>query len=300
MVTIPVIDSDGNFCFNKYRMFEGDAKYRYDKGSTSRLYNTQNINPEDNTIYVTEGEFDAMVLQTEGLNAITTTGGAGSYKVEWFEPYRDYIIVLCFDADNAGYEHCVKLYLQLVEAGFETGIKMMLPSPNKFLKDVTDYYTAGYGDKFKELPVIAIETGLHPDEYREMAEESNPKENGRNRFYYDEFARLAQNKLDIEIRQKKAAARKVDYDGDDLNEIKDKVEIGRYVPEVYNKKPMKCFWHTDRNPSMIYNPPEHKTHPNTLHCFSCGAHKSVIDVVMYQSKCEFKEALEIIKKDIGK
>ena len=48
-----------------------------------------------------------------------------------------------------------------------------------------------------------------------------------------------------------------------------------------------CLWHNDNKPSMKYYD---KT--NQVHCFSCGKHGDVIDVVMQQRGVSFKEALK--------
>jgi hypothetical protein len=54
-----------------------------------------------------------------------------------------------------------------------------------------------------------------------------------------------------------------------------------------------CFLgvHEDKTPSM-----KHNKNTNTVHCFGCHAHMSVIDVEMKLSNCDFKQAVKNILK----
>jgi CHC2 zinc finger len=48
-----------------------------------------------------------------------------------------------------------------------------------------------------------------------------------------------------------------------------------------------CLFHTDKEPSMhVYD--------NKYHCFACGTHGSVVDIIMKLYSCTFKQAVEKI------
>jgi len=289
-ITIPVFDKTGVFCFNKYRLLEGDIKYRYDKGSQSRLYNTQNVNPNFKVLYITEGEFDAMVLQSLGCNAVSSTGGAGTFDPLWLEDYFSHSIRIVFDNDNAGIRAAVRLFKTLQNRSFDVSVVEMRPV--SALNDVTDYWKYNKMDTFFKLPLITINASKPSTWYQQLSRSFGTD---RNISYYVEFQKIAEEKEELESRKAKYAESK-DF-GDDLNRIKLETPIPHYIHSLSRKKFAECLWHNDNNPSMQYNPPEHQKHPNSLHCYSCGAHKSVIDVVMKIYELDFKEAVEKIKKD---
>lgn len=73
--------------------------------------------------------------------------------------------------------------------------------------------------------------------------------------------------------------------------IKDWIE--EHTPYRFNSGGfVNCFLgtHEDKTPSMKYNS------NNTVHCFGCHAHLSVIDVEMNLSGCDFKQAVKNICK----
>jgi hypothetical protein len=53
-------------------------------------------------IFLLEGEMDLLLATQHGLNAITTTGGAGTWKAEWNELFRNRTVYICYDNDTAG------------------------------------------------------------------------------------------------------------------------------------------------------------------------------------------------------
>jgi CHC2 zinc finger len=53
----------------------------------------------------------------------------------------------------------------------------------------------------------------------------------------------------------------------------------------------RCLWHEEDTGSMKYYPKN-----NTTHCFGCGKHGDVIDVVMKQFNVNFTSALKILLK----
>ena len=73
-IVIPVLDIEGTHIFNKYRRDpagpEDVPKYKYETGSTSALYNAHTIKGAQNqTIFITEGELDCLVLNSFGFLA---------------------------------------------------------------------------------------------------------------------------------------------------------------------------------------------------------------------------------------
>ena len=57
-----------------------------------------------------------------------------------------------------------------------------------------------------------------------------------------------------------------------------------------------CPWHEDTHPSLtLYE----RTGENRCHCFSCGKGGSVLDFVMQQLSCSFKDACEWLSREYG-
>lgn len=73
-----------------------------------------------------------------------------------------------------------------------------------------------------------------------------------------------------------------------VKENTDIIEVAQtYGLEVNNQNKALCLFHPDNNPSMSFK-------GNYYHCFSCGAHGSVIDLVM--ELCELDKPIEAVKQ----
>lgn len=57
------------------------------------------------TVYVTEGEKDALALISHGKVATCNPGGAGKWRVEYAEHLRDATVIVCADKDEPGRKH---------------------------------------------------------------------------------------------------------------------------------------------------------------------------------------------------
>lgn len=54
------------------------------------------------TVYLFEGEMDTLLARQNGLNAVTTTGGAGTWRDQWSREFAGRDVVICYDEDAAG------------------------------------------------------------------------------------------------------------------------------------------------------------------------------------------------------
>ena len=59
---------------------------------------------------------------------------------------------------------------------------------------------------------------------------------------------------------------------------------------------MNCLWHDDKKPSLVLYNKESDKH---CHCYACGAHHSVIDLVMKLEDWTFKEACQWLSNEFG-
>jgi hypothetical protein len=144
-LTIPVFDKNGRVIFFKLRRLpeheeSNPTKYRYTKDAQADLYGAELLNNVLNDpVIITEGELDALVLRDWGYIAVSSTGGAGTFKSKWTEYFNKVsAIFFCFDNDEIGKREAVnhaKLFrnknVYIVDIPRENGVK-----------DVTDYKTS--------------------------------------------------------------------------------------------------------------------------------------------------------------
>lgn len=123
---IPVKDANGILCFTKERCFEGTKFYIPAKTKTI-LFNSSVLKNNPKYILITAGEIDCIRLDQEGLLAVSSTSGEGTFKAEWVDQVREIPKkVLCLDNDIKGIQATRKLLLDLPDSKviqFPTGIK---------------------------------------------------------------------------------------------------------------------------------------------------------------------------------
>jgi len=110
-VTIPIYDRFG-VCRNIRYMAtpESDSVYKAinEKGMGAiRLFPEQRMTLEKKVLLV-EGEFDCLVGRSFGLPAVTWTGGAMSWGDEHTMLFKDKLVWICYDTDEAGKEGAKK------------------------------------------------------------------------------------------------------------------------------------------------------------------------------------------------
>lgn len=103
-IVIPIFNADGLWLYNKYRRDPARTdgpKYSYDKGGQSALYGIDKIT-NATQIILAEGELEVLILETNGFVAVSSTGGAGTFKQEWIDLLLGKDLFICFDNDEAG------------------------------------------------------------------------------------------------------------------------------------------------------------------------------------------------------
>lgn len=140
-IAIPIPNKIGEFIFFKYRKDPDDqsdkAKYWYDPGVSAELYGWENISEQ--AVVLCEGEFDRLVLESQGISAITSTGGAGTFKDEWIKELENIPnLSICYDCDDTGFDNAKKRLEKLPNAKF-----ISLSGLPNGLKDITDFFVSG-------------------------------------------------------------------------------------------------------------------------------------------------------------
>lgn len=113
-----------------------DAKYIQIAGGRVGIFNADILWSATKCV-VSEGEIDAMLLHQLGYHAVTSTGGAGSWRCEWAKFFTHIgTVKILFDNDSAGKEGAAKVRASMRRASIVT-----LPEG---IKDVGELWAAGY------------------------------------------------------------------------------------------------------------------------------------------------------------
>lgn len=118
----------------RFRRLEGEPKYDAPTGSSGHLYRVRNSTAP--VVYVAEGEFDTLVLEQLGFDAVGVPG-AQAFKKEWvylLEGCDE--VVTVFDGDDAGAEGARRIRDLLAK---QVRVRSVALPPGK---DVTDCFLA--------------------------------------------------------------------------------------------------------------------------------------------------------------
>lgn len=306
-IEIPIFDVYGHHIFSKYRKnpFSNDdsPKYKYEPGSTSTLYNAHTVvGLKNQTIFITEGELDALVLNSFGFLAVSSTGGCSTFKIEWAEMLKDNDVYIVYDKDDAGIRGSLKVNKMIPHA------KIVYFPENFRGKDITDFFRSHTVAEFlkcvdkaetwtlpydpyqkpitkKEVDVIMNELKLESSLLLERKRRRN--ETNEPTAQIDILLEMINNRLDYWKKYKMSLTRKANIDMSDIEKARS-VPIYRYV-RFNNSGFAPCLWHSEKTPSMKYYPDRNK-----VYCFGCNAHKDVIDVVMQKDVVDFNRAIKLI------
>ena len=73
------------------------------KGSKAALFGLPYLHPKLRRVVVCEGHWDVLALLSVGIEAVSSTTGAGTFREAWLDHFpQEIIVILCFDNDGAG------------------------------------------------------------------------------------------------------------------------------------------------------------------------------------------------------
>ena len=270
-IVIPVLDSKGEFSFNKYRrnpMVDAKPKYLYDKGGRITLYGLFKAQKEK-SILITEGEMDCLVAWSANIPSVTSTGGSNSFQEEWAKLLKDKEITICFDNDESGGTGMVKILKFLPHAYI-----VFLPD-RPGIKDISDYVANG-GD-LTEL----IRTRVHFTCLQDVIDDRSKRLSiWQSTWFHDAYIKEHTKPIYVQSEWKGS------NDGDAIARAK-QYPIGNLIKFDRMSKAL-CIWHSENSPSLHYY-----KDTNTVYCFGgCGKHGDSIDVYRQLHNCSFKEAIK--------
>jgi DNA primase len=265
-ITIPIFNREGDVAFFKFAKAPNDPlpvpKIVASPGAYAELYGWEVIEQRPQQVIICEGEFDRLVLETHGFQAVTSTAGAGGFRSEWAAEFKDISrVFICFDRDDAGRRGALRTAWMIPHAKI-----VELPEEVGEGGDVSDLFVRlGWsGDAFEKLLEQAAPAPLRKSENSSSLERtySNASPLGK---------RVQRIKQAIPIEQ----------------------VIGQYVKLNAGSKSLTglCPFHEDRNPSLAVYPST-----STFHCYGCGKHGDVISFVKEVEHMSFLQALDTLDR----
>ena len=264
-ITVPVFDREGRFAFFKLAKDPEDKsdtpKMLATPGAHAELYGWERVLVKPEQIIICEGEFDRLVLESRGLAAVTSTGGAATFRREWAEAFREIpTIYMCFDNDTAGREGAERVARLIPQARI-----VRLPEEVGEGGDVTDFFVRLGRSRDEFLDLLKTAQLVPQTERREQPVPAQPR---------------VRPTTDNEVERLKS-----------LVAIEDL--IGHYVPlrpsgENYCTH---CPFHEDRKPSFVVFP-----RTQSFHCFGCRTRGDVLTFLMRSEDLSFPEALKVLRE----
>ena len=278
-IHIPIKDKENNHLFKKTRRLPEDhnsIKYKMQAGSTATLFGQQFLDRSD-TIWITEGELDALVLYSHNLIAVSSTSGCKTFKPEWVDLLKNKKLYICYDNDQAGQEGMANLYNFFPKAFY-----VFVPQ-EAYVKDISDYYERG--GNITSLEALAIQFNSIDDIEKELRKR---RANWQQTYFH---SKILKEKLKQEtkfVHKKLPPAKQQKFDNDKERALA--VPITEFVDFRPHRKAL-CLFHKEKTPSMTYYP-----QTNTFYCWGCGKSGDVIDIVMCLNNMSFKEAMDFLNK----
>ena len=107
--TIPIRDDRGNLVNVRLHNAKKDPKIinytegKWKYGSPARLFGLNElVKYKGKQVIITEGEWDRLLLQQEGMMAVTSTHGCSVFRPEWIRFFKDKDVSLIYDCDKEG------------------------------------------------------------------------------------------------------------------------------------------------------------------------------------------------------
>jgi DNA primase len=262
-ITIPIFNRDGVFSFFKLAKAPDDTsdspKMLAPPGTQAELYGWERLQPTPPEVIICEGEFDRLMLESRCFRAVTSTGGAGVFRREWAEYFREIpSVYICFDRDAAGKAGARKVARLIPHARV-----VELPEEVGEGGDITDFF---------------VRLGRTEEDFRRLLEQSQPLPMEIESAPAKPIGPLNEYRREIEALKQ----------GTRIEHI-----AGRYLELRPSGRGLiaKCSFHDDQHPSFVVYPDS-----QSFHCFGCQAHGDVIAFLMQVEHLTFREAVELLRK----
>lgn len=266
-ITIPVFNRTGVCAFFRLAKDPDDpspnSKMLSSRGSHVDLYGWEVLRLQPKRVIICEGEFDRLVLEANGFEAVTSTGGAATFRAEWADAFSEIPeVYICFDRDVVGYEGAIAVgrlvqHAKLVELSAEVGDR----------GDVTDFF---------------VRLGKTSQEFEELLSKAQSVPLAGTQV--DRSIAISAGKTNAELREK-------------IDHLKRETPIESVVQSYIELRPSGttllglCPFHDDRTPSFTVFP-----QARSFHCFGCGAHGDVLNFLQRVEHLSFRQALATLER----
>ncbi len=264
-ITIPISDRDREIAFFRLARDPEDTadgpKMYATPGSSIELYGWEVVACKPQRIIIAEGEFDRLVLEAQGFHAVTSTGGAGSFRAEWAEHFLQIPeVYICFDRDEAGRRGAERVGRLIPHARI-----VHLPDEVGEGGDVTDFF---------------VRLGRSREDFARFLAEAQPA---------PPATRPKTQTCAASATSPELAAR--------VERVKQTISIEDFIAQYIELRPSgrnvigRCPFHEDRSPSLVVFP-----ETRTFHCFGCRAGGDVISFLRLKANLSFAEALDSLER----
>lgn len=220
---------------------------------------------EPKQIIICEGEFDRLVLEGKGFLAVTSTGGAGTFRDEWAKAFASIPkVYVCYDNDNAG-----RMGAERVASLISHAKMVELPAEVGEAGDVTDFF---------------VRLGKSREEFQKLLDEAMPVPPSPHEVKPQPLP--AASSLNPELRQR-------------VTRIKSQVPIADVIGQYLKLEPYGdylmglCPFHDDHNPSLAVYPAR-----GTFRCYGCFKHGDVITFIREKDQLSFGQALDALEQKL--
>jgi DNA primase len=138
-ITIPVRDKNAQIASFRLARDPQDTegpKMLSTSGTHAELYGWEVLLAKPKWVIICEGEFDRLVLASYGFSAVTSTGGAATFRDEWACRLSSVPqVYICFDRDDAGRHGAAMIASRIRHAKI-----VALPPEVADGGDVSDYF----------------------------------------------------------------------------------------------------------------------------------------------------------------
>lgn len=169
-LVIPVPDTNGGWLFAKRRLPPGNAdgpRYLYPSGAKAAVYGAELLPGADHVV-ICEGELDALILRSNGILGVSSTGGAGTFSEEWADLFRDVEkIFIVYDHDDPGEKGGLKVGKLLPRAQI-----VRLPDEVGDHGDITDFFIK-LGKNVEDFAML-LKSGKTAQEIEETGQRYKP------------------------------------------------------------------------------------------------------------------------------
>ncbi len=265
-ITIPVFNRRGVCAFFRLAKDPDDKsdgpKVLSSRGTSAELYGWEVLRLNPKRVVICEGEFDRLVLEANGFDAVTSTGGAGTFRKEWAAAFAAIPnVCICFDRDEAGRHGALRVGQMISHARI-----VELPEEVGESGDVSDFFVR-LRRTANDFVALLAEARPAPPLAREETKRTPSPASGE-----------AASQLRAEIERIKREVR-----------IEDVVDCYLQLRKAGKTYVGRCPFHDDRVPSLTLYPDQ-----GTFHCFGCGAHGDALTFLQKVEHLGFKSALHTL------